>query len=210
MGLKAEIIHCLRSGSVKELKPTRCLEAEIVLPALRSTNDNKNQQCPKVPTPFARSNENHNTRKIMSTTKENQNNAVEIERLLQQLAKAHADHDADAIVGAYSPDAVIFDLAPPLGRRGMDGESVVAWLAGWDGPIRIDARDVNRAVDGDLAFVSALNRIQGRQGAEEQDMWYRTTMCLRKTTGRWRIVCDHSSVPFYMDGSYRAAVDLQP
>jgi ketosteroid isomerase-like protein len=61
-----------------------------------------------------------------------------------------------------------------------------------------------------LAFVSAFNRMRGRQGGEDQDMWYRTTMCLRKTSGRWRIVCDHSSVPFYMDGSYRAAVDLKP
>jgi ketosteroid isomerase-like protein len=41
-------------------------------------------------------------------------------------------------------------------------------------------------------------------------MWYRTTMCLQKASGQWRIVCDHSSVPFYMDGSYRAAVDLKP
>src|SRR5262250_1264836 len=109
---------------------------------------------------------------------------AEIEGLFQQLANAHADHDADASVGA--------------------------WLAGWEGPILIDARDVNLTVDGDLAFVSALNRMRGRQSGEDQDTWYRTTMCLRKTSGRWRIVCDHSSVPFYMDGSYRAAVDLKP
>src|SRR5262245_38939866 len=41
---------------------------------------------------------------------------TEIEALFQRLAKAHADHDADAIVEAYAPDAVIYDLAPPLGR----------------------------------------------------------------------------------------------
>jgi hypothetical protein len=33
-------------------------------------------------------------------------------------------------------------------------------------------------------------------------------MCLRRVDGRWRIVHDHSSVPFYLDGSYRAAVEL--
>src|SRR5215813_12744319 len=135
---------------------------------------------------------------------------AEIEALFQQLARAHADHDANAIVEAYAPDAVIYDLAPPLGRRGMHRDSVVAWLAGWEGPIQIEARDVNLAVDGHLAFVSALNSMRGRQGGADQDLWYRTTMCLRKTSGRWRIVCDHSSVPFYMDGSYRAAVDLKP
>ena len=135
---------------------------------------------------------------------------VEIEVLYQKLARAHADHDADAIVEAYAPDAVIFDLAPPLGRRGINRDNVAAWLAGWDGPIQIDAVDVSLTVNGDLAFVSALNRMHGRQGGEDQDLWYRTTMCIQKISGKWKIVCDHSSVPFYMDGSYRAAVDLKP
>jgi uncharacterized protein (TIGR02246 family) len=135
---------------------------------------------------------------------------AEIDALFQQLVKAHADHDADAIVEAYAPDAVIYDLAPPLGRRGMHRDSVTAWLAGWEGPIQIDAHDVDLTVDGDVAFVSSFTRMRGRQGGADQDLWYRTTTCLRKIRGRWRIICDHSSVPFYMDGSYRAAVDLQP
>jgi uncharacterized protein (TIGR02246 family) len=137
-------------------------------------------------------------------------NKAEIEALFQKLVKACADHDADAIVEAYAPDAVIFDLAPPLRRNGMDRESVAAWLDGWNGPIRIDASEVSLTIDGDLAFASALNRMRGRQGAEDRDLWYRTTMCIRKIGGRWQIVCDHSSVPFYMDGSYCAAVDLKP
>ena len=135
---------------------------------------------------------------------------TEIEALLHRLAKAHADRDADAIVEPYAPDAVMYDLAPPLGRRGMNRDGVAAWLEGWDGPIQIDARDVELTVGGEVAFVSALNRMRGRQGGEDRDIWYRTTMGLRRTNGRWRIVHDHSSVPFYMDGSYRAAVDLEP
>jgi ketosteroid isomerase-like protein len=94
---------------------------------------------------------------------------AEIEVLFQELARAHADHDADTIVEAYAPDAVIYDLAPPLGRRGMNRDNVAAWLAGWEGPILIDARDVNLTVDGDLAFASALNRMRGHQGGEDQD-----------------------------------------
>ena len=134
---------------------------------------------------------------------------AEIETLFQTLAKAHADHDVEAIVEAYAQDAVIYDLAPPLGRRGINRDSVAAWLDSWDGPIRIDASDVSLTVEGNLAFSSALTRMRGRQGSEEQDMWYRTTLCLRKTSGQWRIVHEHTSVPFYMDGSYRAAVDLK-
>lgn len=135
---------------------------------------------------------------------------MEIEGLFQKLSRAHIDHDADAIVEAYAPNAVIYDLAPPLERRGMNRDSVTAWLASWEGPIHIDTHDVKLVVDCDLAFVSGLFRMRGSQGGEDQDMWYRATMCLRRISGRWRIVCDHASVPFYMDGSYRAAVDLKP
>jgi ketosteroid isomerase-like protein len=39
------------------------------------------------------------------------------------------------------------------------------------------------AVEGNLAFVSALNRMRGRRSGENQDMWYRTTLCLRKAGG---------------------------
>jgi ketosteroid isomerase-like protein len=115
-----------------------------------------------------------------------------------------------AIVEAYALDAVIDDLAPPRGCRSMHRDSVTAWLAGWEGSMQIDARDVHLPVAGNGAFVSAFARMRGRQGGEGQDLWYRTTMCRLKTRGRWRIVCDHSSVPFSMDGSSRAAVELQP
>jgi ketosteroid isomerase-like protein len=91
---------------------------------------------------------------------------AEIEAFFQQLVRAHADHDADAIVEAYAPDAVIYDLAPPLGHRGMNRDSVAAWLAGWDGPIQIDARDVNLTVDGDLAFASALKECAGAKAVK--------------------------------------------
>jgi ketosteroid isomerase-like protein len=135
---------------------------------------------------------------------------AEIETLFQQLAAAHAARDPDAIVGAYAPDAVIYDLAPPLARLGINRDRIASWLASWDGPIQIDARDVDLTVSGDLAFSSALNRMRGRQKGEDRDLWFRTTRCLRKIDAHWLIVHDHSSVPFYMDGSDRAARDLKP
>jgi PhnB protein len=41
-------------------------------------------------------------------------------------------------------------------------------------------------------------------------VWFRLTLGLRKLGGEWKIAHHHESVPFYMDGSYRAAVDLVP
>jgi len=38
----------------------------------------------------------------------------------------------------------------------------------------------------------------------------RATVCYRKTDGKWMVAHEHVSVPFCMDGSNRAAVDLKP
>ena len=133
-----------------------------------------------------------------------------IEQLWRDLVDAHGARDARAIVEAYAPEAVIYSLAPPLAQCGMDRDEVSAWLATWDGPIQLDARDVRLVVEADLALASSLNRMRGSQGGVAQDIWYRATTCMRREAGRWRIVHEHTSVPFYMDGSYRAAVDLHP
>jgi uncharacterized protein (TIGR02246 family) len=134
----------------------------------------------------------------------------EIEALCDRLSRAHAEKDAGAIVDCYATDAVIYDLAPPLGKRGMKRDAVAAWLATWEGPIRIDVADAELVVREDIAYSTALNRMRGRQGGEAQDIWFRATMCFRRVDGRWLITHDHTSVPFHMDGSYRAAVDLKP
>jgi PhnB protein len=42
------------------------------------------------------------------------------------------------------------------------------------------------------------------------DLWFRGTLVLRRTDGGWKIVHEHESVPFYMDGSFGAAIDLAP
>jgi ketosteroid isomerase-like protein len=38
----------------------------------------------------------------------------------------------------------------------------------------------------------------------------RQTLGFRKVAGTWKIAHEHTSVPFYMDGSDTAAVDLEP
>jgi ketosteroid isomerase-like protein len=38
----------------------------------------------------------------------------------------------------------------------------------------------------------------------------RETLCLEREADSWRIVHEHTSVPFYMDGSMRPAFDLKP
>jgi ketosteroid isomerase-like protein len=38
----------------------------------------------------------------------------------------------------------------------------------------------------------------------------RMTLGCKRIDGRWRIAHEHVSVPFHMDGSYKAAIELKP
>jgi PhnB protein len=72
-------------------------------------------------------------------------------------------------------------------------------------------RDRNLAMGGDIAFCHSLNRMRGtKTDGGQQDVWFRATLGLRKTGAGWQITHEHNSTPFYMDGSGRAATDLQP
>jgi ketosteroid isomerase-like protein len=134
----------------------------------------------------------------------------EIATLIDRRKTGHRDKDAAAITAPYAPDVIIYDLAPPLLHRGIQTSEVEQWLSSWEGPITIDTEALNVSVDGALAVAWGLSRMRGRQGEVDQDLWYRTTIVLQKVDGRWQIAHEHASVPFYMDGSYRAATDLKP
>jgi PhnB protein len=47
-------------------------------------------------------------------------------------------------------------------------------------------------------------------GGETVDVWVRCTGGFRRDGDAWQIAHQHTSVPFYMDGSFKAAVDLKP
>jgi ketosteroid isomerase-like protein len=112
-----------------------------------------------------------------------QNDRDEIEALFSRLGKAHADKDAAAIVACHSPDAVMFDLAPPLRSIGVNHSAIQAWLDTWDGPVTVNAIDVGLSIGGDVAFASALTRTRGSQRGKAVDFWLRMTQCVRKRHG---------------------------
>jgi ketosteroid isomerase-like protein len=90
-------------------------------------------------------------------------------------------------------------------------KSLEAWFPTFRGAVGYEIRDLRVTTGDDLAFCSSLKRISGaRTDGEETNVWVRATVGLRVIDGKWLIVHAHESVPFYMDGSYRAAVDLKP
>jgi len=111
----------------------------------------------------------------------------------------------------YAPDSVTFDLAPPLVSTAMNAEGLQAWFSTWGGPLGYEIRDLNITAGDDVAFCHCLGRLSGTKiHGEKADVWFRLTLCFRKVGDEWKIAHQHESVPFYMDGSFRAAVDLKP
>ena len=136
---------------------------------------------------------------------------MEIKTVFESVRKGLHNKDAAAIVAQYTPDAVIFDLAPPLAHM-PDVPGLTAWLDTWEGPVGLEGHELTIEVSGDLAFCHALSKVSATSKADGQraEWWQRITVCLRQMGGAWKIVHEHTSVPFYMDGSYRASIDLEP
>jgi len=47
-------------------------------------------------------------------------------------------------------------------------------------------------------------------GGDAQSLWFRSTVVLRRQDHDWRIAHIHDSVPFAMDGSGKALLNLNP
>lgn len=137
-----------------------------------------------------------------------------IRALIEERSAAMRDKDAARAMATLAPDIVAFELAPPLAlgpEQALDEAGLAAWLAGWDGSVGIEIRDLHVEARGGIGWSRSLNRLHGRlKSGREIDMWMRSTLAFRQVDGGWKIVHGHSSVPFRMDGSFRAATDLQP
>jgi ketosteroid isomerase-like protein len=105
-------------------------------------------------------------------------------------------------------------LGPPLqyvGAEAHNPKGLTDWFNTWKGPIGYDLHDFSVTAGEDLAHSYGLVHMSGtRTDGKETDVWVRQTLCLRKVEGAWTIAHEHTSVPFYIDGSNKAALDLKP
>jgi ketosteroid isomerase-like protein len=139
---------------------------------------------------------------------------IEIRRLVEAKAEGVRARDPKAMVEGYAAEVVVYNLAPPL-RQPDDARNtgpVEQWLSTFDGPMSVEVRDLDVTVGGDVAYCTGLSCLTATpRGAQDSfTLWYRTTLGLQKIGGAWRITHEHESVPFEMDGSMRASLNLQP
>jgi ketosteroid isomerase-like protein len=137
---------------------------------------------------------------------------AEVLAVIEQLRKMNHDKDAAGFAALFAADAADYNLAPPLSHRGIDRREKQAWFDSWDGPVEVEARDFEVTVSGDVAFCHGFMHMNAtaKAGARLVSFWMRSTLHLKRDAGQWRITHSHTSVPFYMDGSLRAAFDLNP
>jgi uncharacterized protein (TIGR02246 family) len=150
----------------------------------------------------------------MTTEKGDAADEAQIRQLIHDWVEAIRAKDVDGVMSRYAPEIVSFNLAPPLRVRvGADEyrKFLKEWFATFEASINYEISELEITVGGDAAFAHSINRFGGKKRTgEENDMWVRSTVGFRKIDGNWLVTHEHSSVPFYMDGSHKAAIDLKP
>jgi ketosteroid isomerase-like protein len=138
----------------------------------------------------------------------------EVRAVLDKYAAAIKAKDARATVALYASDAVGFELAPPLELESPalhDPSQIQQWFDTWKGPINSEGHDIEILVSEPIAYAYGLRHMTGvKVDGEQVDLWFRATACFKKEAGEWKIAHVHNSVPFAMDGSGRALLDLKP
>ena len=149
----------------------------------------------------------------MTIGTKNRTDETQIRDLINSWVTALRTKDVDTLMLHYEPDILLYDLAPPLLYRGADvyRKSWEEWFASVEGPVGYEIHNLSISTGDDIAFSTSLNRIGGTKTTGEQfEIWIRATVCYRKQGGKWFVAHEHLSVPFYMDGSFKAAIDLKP
>ncbi|NMN69449.1 nuclear transport factor 2 family protein [Rhizobium sp. 57MFTsu3.2] len=131
--------------------------------------------------------------------------------MLMMRATAIGEKNAKQALSFDAADSVEFSLAPPLAYYGKDEAGLQEWFDTWDGPIGGDVQDGKLTIGANVAFWSGLVHMTGtKTDGAMVDLWFRQTLGLVKREGRWLVAHQHASVPFAMDGSGKAMLDLKP
>jgi uncharacterized protein (TIGR02246 family) len=137
-----------------------------------------------------------------------------IRALIDRWTKAAQEKNVDGVMSMYQRGGslVAYDLVPPLQYKGWDAyrADYKAFFDMYDGPIKIEFRDLVIAADATFGYSHELQRVSGTlKGGRKAAFWVRVTDVYRKIGGQWRVVHEHVSVPANLETG-KAALDLVP
>jgi ketosteroid isomerase-like protein len=122
-----------------------------------------------------------------------------IRALVETRLRAVRAKDVDSLGEVLSPNLATFDVVEPMRRSGAQASLARAreWFGSFrDAAIGVETRDMQIFAGPDAAFAFYLVRFSGQQQTQKIDMWVRSTLGFAKLNGEWRLVHEHSSVPF--------------
>jgi ketosteroid isomerase-like protein len=138
----------------------------------------------------------------------------QIQEVIESKAATLKTGDVNTMLSYYAPEVVEFSLAPPLrqSHHPHDPGRMQSWLATFEAPPNREVTQLEITVGDDVAFATSIDSMSAvpKGMTEGFTLWFRVTLGLRRIDGRWLITHQHESVPFEMDGSFRASVDLTP
>lgn len=137
---------------------------------------------------------------------------AEIQAIIDKHLDALRSKQVETLLDDLDPDIVMYDALPPLQGAGKEKsrQKSEQWFGGYDGPISIETRDQHIVAGENVAFGWYLYRVRGTMtSGDTVDMWLRMTTGFRKVDGRWRIVHEHTSVPFDAETT-KATLDITP
>lgn len=122
-----------------------------------------------------------------------------LQTLIAQWAKAVSAGDLNAILACYAEDVEAYDAIGKLRFQGLE-----AYGAHWrecmsycENGMVFEVQEPRVRVDGDLAVSYFPVRCGGEnETGEEQMGWMRMSVAYHRIGGQWKIVHEHSSVPF--------------
>lgn len=124
--------------------------------------------------------------------------------LVESRVAAVAAKDVETLVAQYAEDVTLFDALGPLRDTGQDVERnrLRAWFGGYRTSIDLRIRDLKVVADGDIGFAHYVFQVRGTMtDGTDVDMAVRATLGFRRDDDGWKIVHEHSSVPFTPSGT---------
>ncbi|WIX99801.1 nuclear transport factor 2 family protein [Amycolatopsis mongoliensis] len=124
--------------------------------------------------------------------------------LVESRVGAVAAKDIETLVAQYAEDVTLFDALGPLRDTGQDVERnrLREWFGAYRSTIDLRIKDLEVVADGDAGFAHYLFQVRGTMtDGTEVDMWVRSTVGFRRGDDGWKIVHEHSSVPFTPSGT---------
>jgi len=127
----------------------------------------------------------------------------EVGDVLEAYRDAVHAKDVEAFVAIFADDVRVFDMWGTWSHDGIDSWREMA--EGWFGSlgdelVRVEFDEVQTAVGGDVAVVSAFVTFAGlsAEGEQLRSLNNRLTWGLRKSDGTWKVVHEHTSAPVEM------------